>query len=210
MNSKTIMKTFQGPTIALLSLVMLASCASRAPRRVDATGDESVVSSDLDYGEFVEIAADMANRLVSQPNFLSYPPYQDQLPIKMVLSDVENRTAIRNIPTNQITGRVRSAGLNSGKIRFVSSFGGGTTDSVVQGSQDAANDPRFKQSEVPAQGSLTYPQTALKTVIDQFYATDGRARQNTFVVHMFVSDISSGEILWEEFSEPIAKKVGRD
>jgi len=190
-----------------LTLALAIGCSSTKPRRIEATGDEAVTSFDLDYGEFVEIAADMANRLVTQPNFLNYPPYADHLPVKMVLSDIDNRTGIRDLPVNQITGRVRSAALNSGKVRFVSSFGGGETDSVVQGSQDAIDDPRFKQEEIPEQGSLSYPQTSLRTIIDKMRSTDGTARQNTFVVHMFVSEISSGEILWEEFSEPVAKRV---
>lgn len=189
-----------------LSLMTLASCKSAGPTRIDASGDEAVTSMDLDYAEFVEIAGDMAGRLVSQQNFLSFDPYAGKQ-VKMVLSDVENRTDIRDLQTNQITSRVRSVATNSGRIRFVSSFGGGETDSVVQGSQGAANDPRFNQENVPEAGSLTYPQLALKTIIDQISTTDGQARQVTYSVHMFVSEIKTGEIVWEEFSDPIAKKA---
>jgi PBP1b-binding outer membrane lipoprotein LpoB len=162
---------------------------------------------DLDYDDFAEVAADLANKLVGQPTFLDRAPYAEHQPVDMVLSDVVNNTSLRNLQTTLITGRVRSAGLNSGKLVFVSSFGGGPTDSVVQGSQDAANDPRFNQTNVPKQGSLAYPQTALRTEINEVRSTDGRNRQNSFVVHMFVSEISSGRILWEEFSTPVKKKA---
>ena len=201
------MKRTQATILVFLSLLPLAACKSQGPTRIDATGDEKVTSTGLDYGEFVEIAADMANRLVSQKTFLDQSPYQESLPVRMVLSDVDNKTDLRNFPSNQITGRVRSAGLNSGKIRFVSSLGGEGTDVFVQESQEAKDDPRFKKEDIPEEGSLRYPRLSLRTIIDVIKASDGRARQNTYVVHMFVSEIKTGDILWEEFSNPIAKKT---
>jgi len=196
-------------SLLAIGLIALAGCRTPGPRRIDASGDEAVTSMGLDYADFVEVAEDLAGKLVHGESFLNRAPYVDHYPIKMVLSDIDNRTDIRGLPTNQITGRVRSAGLNSGKIRFVSSFGGGERDSVVEGAQDVAADPRFQQQQVPKQGSLTFPEMSLRTVIDFFHSTDGTSRQSTYVVHMFVSDIASGEIYWEEFSKPIAKAIGR-
>ncbi len=186
------------------SALALSACAAPPPRRIDASGDEAVVSMGLDYQDIVEMAGTMATKLVSN-SFLNYAPYQGKYPIKMVLSDVNNKTNIRNFPSDAVRTRVRGSALNSGKVRFVSSFGSGPTDSIVKNSQDAIDDPRFRKDQIPEAGSLTYPELSLATEIMYFRSTDGTNRQNTYEIHMFVSDIKTGEIMWEENSGPIAK-----
>ncbi|MCA8960397.1 MAG: hypothetical protein KDC38_07785 [Planctomycetes bacterium] len=195
---------------ALLCFVMagLSGCGSTGPRRIDASGDEAVVSMGLDYGDIVEVAGDLAKKLVTD-SFLNYPPYQGNYPIKMVLSNTENKTNLRDLNTDMITQRVRSTALNSGKVRFVASFGSGPTDDIVKGAQDVKDDSRFNQDQVPKEGSLTFPQMSLVTQIQYVRSTDGKNRQNTYQVAMFVTDIQSGEIMWEEFSGPIAKLSSR-
>ena len=111
--------------------------------------------------------------------------------------------------TNAILQRIRSSALKSGKVRFISSFGSGPTDDIVKHSQDAKDDPRFNQENVPKAGSLTYPQLSLATEILYFRSSDGRNRQITYEVYMFVSEIKTGEIVWEDNSGPIAKKVSK-
>ena len=200
------MKLFKPSAFLFLFLVPLASCKGEGPHRVAEGSDEDVVSMDLDYDDFSEVAADLATKLVNH-GFLDKPPYAGHHPITMVLSDVINNTSLRNLQTSLILGRVQEAALESGKIVFVTSFGGGTIDSTVAGSQDVANDPRFNQQNVPKAGSLEYPQTALHTEIIEVKSSDGRARQNSFAVQMKVSEISSGIIVWQKTSEPIKKKV---
>ena len=39
-----------------------------------------------------------------------------------------------------------------------------------------------------------------------FGARAGREKQNTYEVRMFVTDLKTGEVVWEGFSDPVAKK----
>ena len=202
------MKTLTAFAICCTTLLATTGCASK--QGIVRDDDEVVETMDLNYSEMVELAGDMANLLVGNPHtFLMRDPHVKNLPVLMVLSDIDNQSGIRDLPVNQITGRVRSACLNSGKIQFVSSFGDGKTDSTVQNAQDVSNDPRFNQENVPDQGSLDFPVASLNTTINKINVTDGNKRQNTYVIHMFVSDIKTGRILWEEFSDNISKSVER-
>ena len=200
------MKTLTVSLLCGLTLLATTGCASKGGIVRD--DDKIVDTMDLNHSEMVELAGDMAGLLVGNPHtFLMRDPHVKNLPVLMVLSDIDNRTGIRDLLVNQITGRVRSACLNSGKVQFVSSFGDGKTDSTVQNAQDVSNDPRFNQENVPDQGSLDFPVASLNTTIDKINVTDGTQRQNTYSIHMFVSDIKTGRILWEEFSDSISKSV---
>jgi PBP1b-binding outer membrane lipoprotein LpoB len=193
------MKTF----LTMAAACLLAAGCAQGPKRIDASGEESVVSMGLDYGDLGEIAKSLTVQLTTSP-FLNQPPYLNNYPVRMVLSEVRNETDIRNLPSELILSEVRSAALDSGKIRFVASFGE-ETDKVVAGGQEAQLDERFEQENVPQTGSLKFPDMALNTEFIQVSSVGDGARQATYVVRMYVADIKTGDILWEKRSAPIAK-----
>ncbi|GAB4321098.1 MAG: hypothetical protein Kow0059_15630 [Candidatus Sumerlaeia bacterium] len=189
--------------LSVLALALLTAC-SRGPERIDPFSDEKVTSMEADYNELVEWSETLANRML-QDGFLDAPEYQPH-PVRMVISDVENMTDISRLPKEMVLGRVRAALRSSQKVRVVSSYGREGTDSMTLEQQELPNDPRFKKPDNYQTGQLTMARLSLRTQFLMRGARVGRAAQNTYEVRMFVTDLQTGEVVWEGFSDPVAKK----
>ena len=182
--------------------VLLASCQS-SPTRIDSASDRAVTSMGVDYNELVEWAQTLTERMI-QDGFLDAPEYQPH-PVKMVISNIENKTDISQLPKEIVLGHVRAALRSSGKVRYVSTYGSDATDNMTRDSQDLKNDPLFDSSQVPRAGQASVARLSLNTQFLFHSARTKKARQNTYRVRMFVNDTAIGEIVWEGFSDPIIK-----
>lgn len=190
--------------LLVLPLALLAGCRS-GPQRIDPHSDRAITTMGVDFAEIVEWSETLTRRMVDSGVFER--GYQQ--PVPMVVSDVENRTDLSQFPKESMLGRIRSTLLQSGKVVFVATYGTDARDEMVRDTQELARDPLFDQSQVPALGQATVAQLSLRTQILWHHAAAGRAQQNTYEVRMLVNDVRTGQVVWEGFSDPIAKARSR-
>ena len=190
--------------LLLLPLLAGATSCQNEPKRIDPSGDEAVTSAGVDYNEIVEWTDTLTRRML-QSSFLDSGEFGPQ-PIKVVVSDIENKTDLSHFPKEILLGNIRSSLLESGKARFVSTYGSDATDDMTRDTQDLADDPLFDSSQVPAQGQATVARLSLRTQILWVRSQGTKQAQNTYEVRMWVTDVKNGEVVWEGRSDPIAKK----
>jgi PBP1b-binding outer membrane lipoprotein LpoB len=191
--------------VALLlpALIFAASCGS-APKRIDPYGDEAVTSMGVDYRELTEWSETLTLRMLDS-GFLRSDEFGPK-PVKMVVSDIENKTDISQFPTEMVLGRMRTNLLSSGLVRFVSTYGTDGTDEMTRDTQLLREDPLFDSAQIPELGQATVARLSLRTQILWARSGAGKKSQNTYEVRMFVTDVKNGEVVWEDFSEPVAKR----
>lgn len=193
------------PNALLLCLPLFAAlpaCAS-GPKRVDPGGNETVTSAGVDYNEIVEWTDKLTQRMLSD-GFLDSGEFGAK-PVKMVVSQIQNKTDLSHFPHEILLGNIRSALRSSGKARFVSTYGADGTDQITRDTQELKNDPLFDSSQVPESGQATVARLGLATEIIGMRSQGLDEAQNTYVVFMQVTDVKNGEVIWEGRSDPIAK-----
>ena len=190
--------------LLLLPLLLTATACQNEPKRIDPGGDEAVVSAGVDYNEIVEWTDTLTKRML-QSAFLDTGEFGPQ-PIKFVVSDIENKTDLSHFPKEILLGNIRSSLLESGKARFVSTYGADGTDEMTRDTQELRDDPLFDSTQVPEQGQATVARLSLRTQILWVRSQGTKQAQNTYEVRMWVSDTRNGEVVWEGRSDPIAKK----
>ncbi len=191
--------------LALMIAPALVGCGSK-PTRIDPTGDRKLTTMEADYDEIVEWSAQLTDRMLAA-GYLDHQEYQPH-PVRMVVSDIENKTDIANFPYEMMIGRIRASLLNSGKVRYVATYGRDGTDTMPDATQDLPNDPKFENPQWLDQ-KFSVARLSLRTQILYRSARAGRDSQNTYEVRMFVVDNANGEVVWEAFSDPIGKRATR-
>jgi PBP1b-binding outer membrane lipoprotein LpoB len=186
-------------------LMALPGC-NDGPRRIDPHSDEHVTSMGVDYPEVVEASEILTQRMMSD-GFLDRPEYPH--PVKMVISKIENKTNISNFPTESMLGRIRAKLRSSGKVAYVSTYGQDATDAMSGQTEELKDDDRFDRKQLPEHGKFGVARLSLRTQLLYQGARAKDQRQNTYEVRMLVSDVQTGEVVWEGFSEPIAKKSNK-
>jgi PBP1b-binding outer membrane lipoprotein LpoB len=192
--------------LCLPLLLIAASCATPV-KTIDPDGDEAVVSAGVDYAEIIEWTNTLTDRMLNS-GFLDTREFGEP-PVKMVVSKIENKTDLSHFPQELLVGNIRSALLQSGKARWVSTYGADGTDEMTRDTQDLKDDPLFDSSQVPEQGQATVARLSLRTQVLWTHSQGVDMAQNTYVVRMFITDVRNGEVVWENRSDPIAKKFER-
>lgn len=188
----------------LISLLAITSSCGSAPKRIDPLGKEAVTSMGVDYQELIEWSEVLTSRILQAP-FLHSQEFGPK-PLKMVLSDIENKTDLSQFPNEMVMGRMRSTLLKSGLVRFVSTYGADGRDEMTRDTQFLKDDPLFDSSQVPELGQATVASLSLRTQILWARSGAGKKSQNTYEVRMFITDVRNGEVVWEDFSTPVAKR----
>ena len=199
--------TLRAQAACLIPVLALAASCGSAPKRIDPYGDEAVTSMGVDYNEVVDWSETLTVRMLSS-GFLRSEEFGPK-PVKMVVSDIENKTDLSQFPKEMVLGRMRTNLLGSGLVRFVSTYGADGTDELTRDTQFLREDPLFDANQIPELGQATVAGLSLRTQI--LWARSGNAKnsQNTYEVRMFVTDVRNGEVVWEDFSEPVAKRHSR-
>ena len=203
---RSLMKNFTrlNLTACLASLLIFASSCGTAPERIDPLGDKAVTSMGVDYKELIEWSEVLTGRML-ESGFLRSEEFGPK-PVKMVVSDIENKTDLSQFPTEMVMGRMRSNLLKSGLVRFVSTYGADGRDEMTRDTQFLKDDPLFDSAQVPELGKATVAGLSLRTQILWARAGTGKKSQNTYEVRMFITDVRNGEVIWEDFSTPVAKR----
>jgi hypothetical protein len=192
-----------GLTALMLTCTLVLSACNTGPKRIEPDSNEGLVTTGVDYPELVEWSGTLTNRML-QHGFLDRPEYKPH-PVRLVISEIENETNLPRLNKDVVLGRIRAALNNSNKVRVVSSIGYDRTDVMIDQERDLADDPRFKDAPQDQPATLERPRLSLRTVFLYVGARQGRRAQNTYEVRMIVSDLVSGEVVWEGFSEPVSK-----
>jgi PBP1b-binding outer membrane lipoprotein LpoB len=188
----------------LIPLLALATGCGSAPKRIDPLGEEAVTTMGVDYRELIEWSEVLTERML-ESGFLRSEEFGPK-PLKMVVSDIENKTDLSQFPNEMVIGRMRSNLLKSGLVRFVSTYGSDGIDEMTRDTQFLKDDPLFDSSQVPELGQATVASLSLRTQILWARSGTSKKSQNTYEVRMFVTDVRNGEVVWEDFSSPVAKR----
>jgi len=188
----------------LIPLLALATGCGSAPKRIDPLGEEAVTTMGVDYRELIEWSEVLTERML-ESGFLRSEEFGPK-PLKMVVSDIENKTDLSQFPNEMVIGRMRSNLLKSGLVRFVSTYGSDGIDEMTRDTQFLKDDPLFDSSQVPELGQATVASLSLRTQILWARSATSKKSQNTYEVRMFVTDVRNGEVVWEDFSSPVAKR----
>ena len=128
--------------------------------------------------EIIEWTDTLTSRMLNS-GFLDTGEFGPQ-PVKMVVSDIENKTDLSHFPNDILLGNIRAAMLESGKARFVTTYGDQGTDEMTRDTQDLKNDPLFDSSQVPEQGQATVARLSLRTQILWVRSQGTKQAQNTY------------------------------
>lgn len=193
------------PRLALLTLPLLAASAcTQPPKRIDPTGPEAVTGMGVDYGDAQEIAESMSRQMLASPAFMRYPQ-----PVLGRYNNTLNNTSDPGLPANVVNTRIRSTLLNSGQIQFTAALRTAEGhDPSVREARELADDPMFNQQSVQQSGAMNAveaPQISVNSEFQSVYSTDGKIKQKTYQLRIFVTDILTGRVIWEGTSKPIAK-----
>ena len=197
----------------LVGSLVLGGCATTTagpppppPRKIDPATDQMVISSGVDYLEMKEQASDLVQSMLLSGVLERYRPH----PVRMAISDIENKTNLSNFPKEVVLTDIRERLLRSGKVVFTAAVGRDGRDDMALDIGELEADPRFDLESVPEQGRLQAPEVSLRTQILWATSTDGYARQNTYEIRMFLTDLTNGLVVWEATSRPIGKVTSRD
>lgn len=195
--------------ILLLAVFVLPAALSlggcnQPPKRIDPTGREAVTSMGVDYSDSQEIAESMSRQMLSSPAFMRYPQ-----PVLARYNNTINNTSDANLPVNVVNTRIRSTLLNSGQIQFTAALRTAEGhDAGIREARELANDPMFNQQSVQQSGAMNAvdaPQISVNSEFQSVYSTDGKTKQKTYQLRIFVTDLLTGRVIWEGTSKPIAK-----
>jgi len=191
------------PALLALGLLLPGGC-SQPPKRIDPTGPEAVTGMGVDYGDSQEIAASMCRQMLSSPAFMRYPQ-----PVLARYNNTVNNSSDPNVPVNIVNTRIRTTLLNSGQVQFTAALRTAEGhDPSVREARELADDPMFNPQSVQQSGamqSVEAPQISVNSEFQSAYSTDGRLKQKTYQLRIFVVDLLTGRVIWEGTSLPIAK-----
>lgn len=189
--------------ISVLAAAALSGC-NQPPKRIDPTGREAVTSMGVDYGDAQETATSMTHQMLASGSFRPYPR-----PVLARYNNTINKTSDPNLPVDVVNTRIRSTLLNSGQIQFTSALRTAEGhDPAIREARELANDPMFNQQSVQQSGAMNAveaPQVSFNSEFLSVYSTDGSAKQRTYELRIFVTDLLTGRVIWEGTSKPIAK-----
>jgi hypothetical protein len=189
--------------LLLLPLLALAPACQTGPKRIDPGGDEAVTSAGVDYNEIIEWTDRLTQKMLAS-GFLDTGEFGAK-PVKMVVSQIQNKTDLAHFPHELLLGKIRTGLLQSGKARFVTTYGADGTDQITRDTQGLKDDPLFDSSQVPKSGQATVARLGLATEVIWTYSQGLKEAQNTYIVLMYVTDVTNGEEVWRGESDPIAK-----
>lgn len=191
--------------ISLLSIIgiamVLTACGS-SPKRIDATGNDGLVTVDeLDFKDW-QIAAEKGINSLLESGVLNRADGRKSI---LMISTIRNATT-QHINTRILTDKIRQALLRSGKALTTTAVGGnGPDDAASKQVRRLEEDDMFNQSTVQKRGTAIAPDMSLSGEIVQQKTSQGRMQESYFFFHMALTDLATGLAVWEDNVE-IAKQ----
>ena len=188
--------------IGIISTVFFLTACGTSPVRIDATGNEGLVTVDeVDFKDW-QIAAEKGINSLLESGVLNRSDGRKTI---LMISTVKNATT-QHINTRILTDKIRQALLRSGKVLTTTAVGGnGPDDAASKQVRRLEEDDMFNQATVQKRGTAIAPDMSLSGEIMQQSSSQGRMRESYFFFHMALTDLITGLAVWEDNGE-IAKQ----
>ena len=188
--------------IAITSTAIFLTACGTSPQRIDATGNEGIVSIDQVNFKDWQIAAEKGITSLLESGVLNRSDGRKSI---LMISTVKNSTT-QHINTRILTDKIRQALLRSGKALTTTAVGGnGPDDAASKQVRRLEEDDMFNQSTVKKAGTAIAPDMSFSGEIVQQKTTQGRVSESYFFFHMAITDLTTGLAVWEDNVE-IAKQ----
>jgi len=188
--------------IGITSAAIFLTACGISPQRIDATGNEGIVSIDQVNFKDWQIAAEKGITSLLESGVLNRSDGRKSI---LMISTVKNSTT-QHINTRILTDKIRQALLRSGKALTTTAVGGnGPDDAASKQVRRLEEDDMFNQSTVQKAGTAIAPDMSLSGEIVQQKTTQGRVSESYFFFHMAITDLTTGLAVWEDNVE-IAKQ----
>ncbi len=188
--------------IGITSAAIFLTACGTSPQRIDATGNEGIVSIDQVNFKDWQIAAEKGITSLLESGVLNRSDGRKSI---LMISTVKNSTT-QHINTRILTDKIRQALLRSGKALTTTAVGGnGPDDAASKQVRRLEEDDMFNQSTVQKAGTAIAPDMSLSGEIVQQKTTQGRVSESYFFFHMAITDLTTGLAVWEDNVE-IAKQ----
>ncbi|OQK17644.1 hypothetical protein AU255_07200 [Methyloprofundus sedimenti] len=191
--------------IGVIGTAFFLTACGTSPARIDATGNEGLVTVDeVDFKDW-QIAAEKGINSLLESGVLNRSDGRKTI---LMISTVKNATT-QHINTRILTDKIRQALLRSGKVLTTTAVGGnGPDDAASKQVRRLEEDDMFNQSTVQKRGTAIAPDMSLSGEIVQQTSSLGRMRESYFFFHMALTDLTTGLAVWEDNVE-IAKQGKR-
>lgn len=181
--------------VGISSIALSLTACGTSPQRIDATGNEGIVSIDQVNFKDWQIAAEKGITSLLESGVLSRSDGRKSI---LMISTVKNSTT-QHINTRILTDKIRQALLRSGKALTTTAVGGNGPDDIASKQvRRLEEDDMFNQSTVQKAGTAIAPDMSFSGEIVQQKATQGRMSESYFFFHMAVTDLTTGLAVWED------------
>lgn len=181
--------------LAISSTVFLLTACGSSARRIDATGNDGVISvNEIDFKDW-QIAAEKGITSLLSSGVLSRSDGRKSI---LMISTIKNSTT-QHINTRILTDKIRQAILRSGKALTTTAIGGNGPDDMASKQVRALDeDDMFNQSTVQKSGTAIAPDMSFSGEVVQQQASSGRIKESYFFFHMALTDLATGLAVWED------------
>ncbi|RLA25081.1 MAG: penicillin-binding protein activator LpoB [Gammaproteobacteria bacterium] len=188
--------------IGISCTALVLSACGPSVKRIDATGNEGLVTvDDVNFKDW-QIAAEKGINSLLESGVLNRADGRKSI---LMISTVKNSTT-QHIDTRILTDKIRQALLRSGKALTTTAVGGnGPDDAASKQVRRLEEDDMFNQTTVQKRGTAIAPDMSLSGEIVQQQSSQGRMRESYFFFHMALTDLATGLAVWEDNVE-IAKQ----
>ena len=196
------------PRCALLAAACLLllgvpglGCGS-GPTQIEGTGQDRVVSMGLDLDNVRQVAADLTDQMLADGFLGDYPA-----PTAMTVSRFENKTNLPNFPKETVLTRIRQKLRSSGQVKLISTYGAGdVTDATSFDTGALRDDPFFDADQVPQPGQGSVARLSVVAQLLYLNQQAGRSEQRNYSLRLLVTDVATGDVVFEGLSDDISKK----
>jgi uncharacterized protein (TIGR02722 family) len=192
--------------LACLVLLVMMSC-STAPavtRSNDTSGAD--LTGEWSPADVQEVSNTLINRALASPRIDSYikdfsGKNKGELPT-VIVGRFKNVSTER-IDTAIITGPMRAAIINSGKLDFVE--GGDMREAIREERQD--QQANASEATAAALANETGANFMLTGEVRAIVQVQGNTTMRAYYVKATITNVENNRILWEEEAEPIVKTI---
>lgn len=187
-------------TIKLIALgalpVFLVAGCSTPVQRIEAGGPTAVTTMGVDVKDFKDAAGDMVKTLLASGALDRTDGRKSVIAVGKITNDTD-----RNFDTDQISFKITSDLMTSGKTMTTTTYGANAADKVGQA---AVNEKKFLNDD---KGPGVLPDFTLAGKILVQHAQAGHTHEVTYTFQLFLTDTSTGLAVWQ--NERSIGKQGR-
>lgn len=191
----------------LMSLlaVLMVGCANKTTL-VNQENDTRGPNAALDYRDFSAGASQMVESLIMSGSLNHSEPGQRVI---VVMEPIINDTH-QDFSTTQLTKKIRSDLLRSGKVIFTNAYGETKSQTIRDIRNEARGDAEVKQDTIAGKHTIIVPDYSISGVIrDRYITTDNGDTQIEYYFMLSLNNLENGLAYWED-EVSIVKQTDQD